>query len=161
MATTFDTVYDIFFKRVINDPDFFEYKNVPDAEVEELMKTNAFDYMIESISTILEYSAPAVDFNDYDEVLETFNFDLTKNEIQMLANLMFEKFLSRDRAKLKIYNAYFTSGEVKLFSRANDRTSFENMLEHLEGKNIKAIKSYGSKDRETGLYKSYNGALYS
>lgn len=160
MATSFDTVYDIFFKRVVNDPDFFQYTNVPDAEVEALMKTNAFDYMIESIATILEYSTPDVDFNDYDDVIEQFNFDLTRNEIQMLANLMFEKFLSRDRASLRIYSKYFTTNEIKLFSPANERNSFEGMLEYVEHKNIKAIKSYNSRDRLTNLFKGCGDAVY-
>lgn len=160
MATSFDTIYDVFFKRVIKDPDFFQYTNVPDAEVEALIKTNAFDYMIESIATILEYSTPDVDFNDYDDVTEEFSFDMTKSEIQMLANLMFEKFLSRDRAKLRIYNKYFTTNEVNMFSPANERKTFEDMLNNVERKNIKAIKSYNSRDRLTNLFKSYGDAVY-
>ena len=160
MATTFAEVNDIFFKRVIRDPDFFQYNNVPNSEVEELLNVNAFDYMIESISTILEYSEPIVDFNDYNTTSEEFNFDLTKSEFQMFANLMFEKFLSRDRAMLKIYNKYFTTNEVKLFSPAEERRTFENMLESIEVKNIRAIRSYNSRDRLTGKLKTYGSTSY-
>ena len=162
MATQFETLYDIFYKRVVGDSDFFRFKNVPDSEVEGLIKTKAFDYMTESIATIFEHSnpEPQIDFNNYDEVLEQFNFDLTKSELQLMANLMFEKFLSRDRAKLKIYEKYFTTNEINMFSPAQERTSFEKMLEHLERKNVKAILSYNSRDRETGALKSYGGATY-
>lgn len=162
MATEFETIYNLFYKRVLEDPDFLMYKNTTEAEVLEIIKTKAFDYMIESIATIFEYSnpEPQIDFNDYDETLEQFNFDLTKSELQMIVNLMFEKFLSRDRAKLKIYNKYFSTNEVKMFSPANERNSFEAMLEYVEKKNIRAIRSYNSRDRETGVLKSYGGASY-
>ena len=156
LATSFDSIYDIFFKRVINDPDFFGYKNVPDEDVLELMKTNAFDYMIESISTVYEFCTPTVDFNDYDIDAEEFGFDFTKTEIQIFANLMFEKFLSRDYAKLKIYQKHFTQNEVKMFSPAQERKTFVEMLDKIIYKNVSALKSYGSRDRITNELVSYN-----
>lgn len=158
--TLFDTVYDLFFKRVVNDPDFFQYTNVPPTDALELCKINAFDYMIESISTINENCTPDVDFTDYDTLLQQFNFDMTNSEMQMLVNLMFEKFLSRDIAKLKIYNKFFTNSEVALFSPANERKTFMEMLNGLIDRNIRAIKSYGSRDRLTNKLKSYSGASY-
>lgn len=158
--TLFDTVYDLFFKRVVNDPDFFQYTNVPQSEALELCKINAFDYMIESISTINENCTPTVNFNDYDILLSQFNFDMTNSEMQMLVNLMFEKFLSRDMAKLKIYNKFFTNSEVALFSPANERKTFMEMLDGLILKNIKAIKSYGSRDRLTGELVTVGSMLY-
>lgn len=156
MATSFDSINDVFFMRVINDPDFFGYKNVPDAEVISLMETNALDYMLESIATIYEYSTPTVDFNDYDIVLKEFGFDLTNNEIQMVANLMFEKFLTRDYAKIKIYNKYFTTNEINMFSPAQERKTFVDMLEKIKLKNISALKSYASRDRLTNALISFN-----
>jgi len=157
MATLFSTINDLFYKRVLKDPDFFQYTNVLESEVLELMETSAYDYMIESISTIKLYSEPTVDFDDYNDV--QFNFDMTKTELQIIVNLMFEKFLSRDRAKLKIYNKYFTTQEVNLFSPAAERDSFIKMLNSLEEKNKAEIKSYNSRDRLTGNIKSYNGVV--
>ena len=159
MATSFDTVYDLFFKRVINDPDFFQYTNVPEAEVLALMETNAFDYMIESISTIKLNSEPEVDFDDYDTGTEEFNFYMTKTELQLMAGLMFEKFLSRDRAKLRIYNKYFTTNEINMFSPAEERRTFISMLTGLETINVRLLKSYNSRDRLTGSLKSYSGVV--
>lgn len=156
MNTKFDEIYDLFFKRVINDPDFFGYKNVPDADVIELMETNAFDYMIESISTIYEYCTPEVDFNDYDLNILEFNFEMSKTELQILVNIMFEKYLSRDYAKLKIYNAYFTTNEVNMFSPAQERKTFVDMLEKIKMKNVSALKSYASRDRITNALVSFN-----
>ena len=159
MATSFDVVNDLFFKRVINDPDFFEYYGVPDAEVEELMNTNAFDYMIDSIGTIKLNTNPEVDFDDYDENTRFFGFDFTKTELQIFADLMFEKFLYRDVAKLKIYNKHFTSQEIKLFSPAEDRRTFMAMYDKVERKNIRRMRSYNSRDRLTGELKSYSTAV--
>jgi len=156
LATSFDSIYDIFFKRVINDPDFFGYTNVPDVETLELMKANAFDYMIESISTVYEFCTPTVDFNDYDTVVEEFGFDFTKTEIQIFANLMFEKFLSRDYAKLKIFEKHFTQNEIKMFSPAQERKTFVDMLSKITQRNISTLKSYGSRDRITNALLSYN-----
>lgn len=157
MVTLFNDIYDLFFKRVLEDSDFFSYTNVPEIEVVTLIEARAFDYMIESISTILEYSAPEVDFNGYDTTTEEFDFEMTKSELQMLVNLMFEKFLSRDQAKLKIYNKFFTTNEINMFSPAQDRKTFVEMLSNIENKNIRAVKSYGSRDRITNALKSYSG----
>jgi len=156
--TTFDTVNDIFFKRVQKDSDFFEYTNVTEAEALELAKINAFDYMIDGVATILEHSAPDVDFNDYDEVLSRFNFDMTNSEIQMLVGLMFEKFLMRDIAQLKIYSKHFTTNEIKLFSPAEERKTFISMVNGVIAKNVRTIKSHDSRDRLTNQWKSYSGA---
>lgn len=140
-------------------PDFFGYTNVPDAEVLELMETNAFNYMIESISMIETYAEPEVDFNDYNTTTDEFNFELTKKEIQMLTNLMVQQHLYRDIMKLKIYNSYFTTQEVRIFSPANDRKTFVDMFRDIEDRNIKEIKSYNSRDRLTGSLKSYSGVV--
>lgn len=160
MVTSFETIYDIFYKRVVNDPDFFYFLNVTEAEAEELIKEKAFDYMIESIATILEYATPDIDFNDYNETTEEFSCELTKQEIQMIVNLMFEKYLERDLAKLRIYNKYFTTNEVKIFSPANERETFVDMYDGIKKKNIKAIRSYNSRDRLTNELKHSGGVSY-
>jgi len=160
MATSFETIYDLFYKRVLNDPDFFSYLNVEDTEAEEIMKIKSLDYLKESISTILEYATPTIDFNDYDETTEEFAEDLTNQEIQMIVNLMFEKYLSRSISKINIYNKFFTTNEVSLFSPANDRKTFMDMFEYLVNKNIRAIRSYNCRDRLTNEVRTFGGVPY-
>lgn len=157
MGTTFDYIYNKFYIKIVESEDFYMYQNVTDVEVEALIKEKAFDYMTESIATILEYSSPDVDFNDYDESLETFGFEMTKSEIQMLTNLMVEKHISRDLLKIKIYNKHFTTSEINLFSQANERKTFVDMLKNIQKKNIRAIRAYDSRDRLTNALKSYSG----
>ena len=149
--TLFETVYDVFFKRVLEDPDFFEYTNVPEFEVDILIRVKAFEYLDESISKIYEITSPQIDLDDWDtsDPPLFFNEDLTRKEIQMFANLMFEMFLSRDLAKLKIYNKFFTTNEINTFSPAQDRKTFVEMYDLLVKDNEQTIKRYGSRDRLT------------
>jgi len=77
----------------------------------------------------------------------------------MLTNLMVQQHLYRDIMKLKIYNSYFTTQEVRIFSPANDRKTFVDMFRDIEDRNIKEIKSYNSRDRLTGSLKSYSGVV--
>jgi hypothetical protein len=160
MPTSFDKPYDVFFKHIENDPDFFNYRNLSVTEALELAKLRADDYLKEAISLLTLKCTPDVDFNDYNDITKEFNFDLVPNEILILGSLMFEIYLERDISKVKIYSAHLTSQEIKtIFSPANERKTFLEMYTKIQLDNDKLITKYISKDRKTGKRKKINHAL--
>lgn len=151
MTTSFETIYERFFRKVEEDPDFFEYYNCSAEEAMELAKEKATGYFEEAVSTlIIRLSGFAdVDFEDKDDT--KFNFELSKTEIEILSRMMFVIYLERDFGKLKTVINSMTSADIKMiYSPANERNSFENMIDKYKLDIEAKITQYLSIDRETG-----------
>jgi hypothetical protein len=151
LSTSFESVYEPFFKRIENDKDFFIYYNMTLAEALELAKQRAKNILIESISELMfKGHNLGVDFSDYDTTLDTFNIDLTNNEKNLIVQLMFERYLDRDVVKLKAMKVRFTPSDLNSFSPAQERSSFMNMYDYICNQSSTMIDNYESRDRVTG-----------
>ena len=71
----------------------------------------------------------------------------------MLANLMFEMLLNKDKAKLMVAICRVTPKDLNSFSPSAERNSFLNMCETIKNENMDIIDRYSSKDRITGALK--------
>lgn len=160
MFTTFDEIYQRFFNKIENDREFFVYFDISDEEAIEIARKRARDFLIESITRLTLSCTPDVNFHDYNASSEQFNFVLTANEIELLSSLMKEKYFERDESKLKAFALHFSPNDFKVFSPANERKTFLDMVEKIRSSNDTAINNYMSIDRETGQYKKINYALY-
>lgn len=159
--TSFDEIFSIFLDKVKKDKKFFNYFNVSIEESLTLAKQQSKYYLFESISKLTLMCQPDVDFNDYNESLNVFNFKLTLQEINILANLMFEVHLNRDTALLGITKNYLSSEDIKiLFSPANERRTFTQLLNDVRLENEKLIYKYASRDRLTGKRKTIDHSQY-
>jgi len=156
--TSFDVIYQRFFNKIENDRDFFVYFNVTDEEAIEIAQKRAKDFLIESVTRLTLACTPDVNFHDYNSEREQFNFDLTGNEIELLSALMREQYFQRDASKLKAFAIHFSPKDLTIFSPANERKTFIDMVDKIVSDNDKAIKNYMSIDRLTGKYKTINYA---
>ena len=95
--TAFSDVYDKFYELVETDSNFFQYFDLTENEVRDLVHDRAKSYLMESLSVITRNIEPEEDFSfdDYDSELEEFNSDLTFDEIDMLAHLMLGQSFNR------------------------------------------------------------------
>lgn len=160
MSTLFSDIYQLFFDEIQKDPDFFKYNNVDPEEALEIATSMSKGYLIESISKLILSCIPDIDFTDFDKDTETFEPDLTFIEKDLLAKLMFEKFIDKDMVKLKVFQTNLSPKDLNVFSPANERKTFIDMLKFIKKENIKLIKSYSSKDRITGKLKQIDFASY-
>jgi len=149
-------VVSAFLLKVQNSPEFFNYYNLSDEEALELAVQRARGYLTEAAARICFDCSPDVDFLDFDPVLESFGFSLTSEEAELLACLMFEKFLEKDVARLRVRVDLFTSQDIKntYGVTANERRSFMEMYGSVRHNNDVLIDRYISKDRLTGKRKS-------
>lgn len=162
MSTPFEVLYEAFFDRIEKDASFFQYNNMSVEEALSLAKKRAKKYLFEAISQLqLMCSPDGIDFNDYDEVLEVFNNELTRTEIDIIADLMFEKYLEKDFATLTAMKQKFSPTDLRVFSPAAERQSFIQMFEYIRNKNLKTIDNYKSRDRLTGKRKYIDYSSYS
>lgn len=162
MSTPFANIYTKFFDKVEKDDQFFNYYNILKGESMAIAIERSKSFLEESVTDLMLKCTPDIDFNDYDDVLCEFKEDLVKNEINILACLMFEKYVSRDIATLKVFEINFTPTDLQTFSPANERKSFMQMYKELQDANNLMINNYISRDRITGkkkgiTYSNYDG----
>ena len=159
-TTSFDKITSRLLRKIEKDKDFFEYYNLSVSEVQSLVMEQATGYLYDAIDLLTSKCEPPVDMYNYDEELMQFNFELTQREIGLLASLMYEVYFERDEALLKAFKIRMTPSDLNQFSPANERASFENMLQRIKNENTNKIAKYVSTDRKTGKRKMIDHSQY-
>ena len=159
-TTSFDEVISRLLRKIEKDKDFFSYYNLSVSEVQSLVTEQATGYLYDAIDLLTSKCEPPVDMYNYDEELMEFNFELTQREIGLLASLMYEVYFERDEALLKAFKIRMTPSDLNQFSPANERKSFEDMLQRIKDENINKIAKYVSTDRNTGKRKMIDHSQY-
>ena len=160
MSTSFDKIIKKFFRKIEKDRDFFAYYNVTLDEAMELAKAQASGYLTEAVEKLTDECVPDVDFFDYDEEIQEFNFKLTNKEIGLLSDLMREVYFERDFVKLKAFKIAMTPSDLNQFSPSSERRTFTDMVNGIKTENVGKISQYASIDRNTGKKKMINYSQY-
>lgn len=160
MATPFSVPINAFLKRIEKDKDFFQYFNLDDEEAAALAEERAINFLMEAIQKVVMECQPEVDFTDFDEETQEFNFDWTPQEKILIPSLMYEAYLERDMAYLKTMNVNFTVTDFRVFDPSNARKTFMGMLEYVHQQNILLMDTYKNTDRLTGKYIGINFGQY-
>lgn len=148
--TPYSIVIDRFLKKIKKDKKFFSYKGLSDEELINIINQRSSDILINSLDEITPKIAynQNVDFNDRDDDIQIFNFDLVKVEIDVISDLMVVKYFEEEEIKLKNLQNYI-GNDIKVFCPADERNSFINMMKYKRSLfNIK-FDDYNSRDRHT------------
>ena len=159
-TTSFDKITSRLLRKIEKDKDFFEYYNLSVSEVQSIVMEQAVGYLYDAIDLLTSKCEPDTDFYDYDEELLQFNFELTQREIGLLSSLMYEVYFERDEALLKAFKIRMTPSDLNQFAPANERKSFEDMLQRIKDENTNKIAKYVSTDRNTGKRKMIDHSQY-
>lgn len=160
MGTEFETVYQAFYEKLEADADFFNYFHLDEYEAMELAQERAKTYLKESIARIMRSCVVGVDFGDYDEDAGCFNFDLRLDEVDMLANLMYEQEYRRQFSKLKAFKMNHVPTSLQVFSPANERKTLLAIYERIREDNVTMLDNYQSKDRESHQWAGIDYSAY-
>lgn len=159
-TTSFEKVIGRLLRKIEKDKDFFAYYNVSVSEAQSLIIEQANGYLVDAIDLLTSRCEPDVDFYDYDEDNEMFNFELTQREVGLLASLMYEVYFERDEAMLKVFKIRMAPSDLNPFSPASERKTFEDMVLRIKQENLNKISKYVSTDRKTGERKSINHSQF-
>ena len=159
-STSFEKVINKFFRKIEKDREFFSYYNVSLEDAMQLAKEQANGYLLEAVEKLTDECVPDVDFFDYDEELQVFNFKLTDKEIGLLTDLMREVYFERDFVTLKAFKIAMTPSDLNQFSPASERKTFTDMVNGIKSENVGKISQYASVDRVTGKKKLINYSQY-
>lgn len=160
MSTSFDPIFTVFFDKIENDSEFFNYYNLTNKEALELATSRAESYLKESIVKLTLKCTPDIDFTDVNWETKVLNENLNLTEIDLLGNLMFEMYLHKTISKLKGLEVNFTPKDLQVFSPSNSRKTFMDMYNEIKRDNLKLIADYASVDRLTGKKKTINYSEY-
>lgn len=160
MSTSFEKIINKFFRKIEKDREFFSYYNVSLEEAMQLAKEQANGYLLEAVEKLTDECVPDIDFFDYDEELQVFNFKLTEKEIGLLTDLMREVYFERDFVTLKAFKIAMTPSDLNQFSPASERKTFTDMVNGIKSENVGKISQYASVDRVTGKKKLINYSQY-
>lgn len=160
MSTSFEKIINKFFRKIEKDREFFSYYNVSLEDAMQLAKEQANGYLLEAVEKLTDECIPDIDFFDYDEELQVFNFKLTEKEIGLLTDLMREVYFERDFVTLKAFKIAMTPSDLNQFSPASERKTFTDMVNGIKSENVGKISQYASVDRVTGKKKLINYSQY-
>lgn len=154
-TTSFGEFYSRFYDKVENDPDFFDYYNHNSDESMEIAQERAKSYLNEAVDIFTLKCTPTVNFFDIDTENDCFNFEVTSREIEIITRIMYSIYLERDISKLKPIINSLTATDIKsLFSPANDRKTFESLINWYKNKTDILISNYAARDRLTNKRKT-------
>lgn len=156
----FETFYTLFFDKVERDRDFFMYNDVKPEDVEEVIRERAKSYLLSALAYLFLKCTSNINFMNYDAQNNVHNEDLTQTEIDLIVDIMFEKYLERDISMLKSQSNRFTTKDLNTFSPANERRTFMDMYRDVQADNMQRIKDYEATDRLTGKLKTTDYSLY-
>lgn len=162
MATAYDAIYDVFYRKIERDEDFFQYFNLTQEEAVALAQERAHGYLKEAAALLVRKCQPDISFA-YDDTAQTVGTQeesLTDTEIDLLANLMFEAYLAKDIARLRVMNVNYTPTDLQVFSPSAGRKTFMEMYTAVQAENRQAIDDYKSRDRLTGALKAIDYAAF-
>lgn len=158
--TSFEILVDRFFHRIEKDRGFFRYFQLSDTEAMELANVRAESLLYEAVSIISLKTTTSVDFYDYDKENKTFNFDLNNSEIMLISSFMYQQYLERDIAELKVLSVNYTSSNLKVFDPSNARSTFQALYDRVCEQNILLLDEYNNKDRDTNQFLTIDYGSY-
>lgn len=148
--TSFETVIEMFFRRIEKDASFFLYVGQTPDESMELATERAMGCLNEAVGMITMFCHPTIDFTDQNEY--GFNADLTATEKLLVSALMYRQYLQRDVAYLKTLSRDYTATDLRVFSPSDARNSFLALFRAVDEECEHLMDTYKNTDRETGAF---------
>lgn len=150
--TAFDEIIQGFYHYIENDADFFHYFELSEEECMKVAEQRSSVLLKEAASYLSRKIVPLKVFSlnaDETGFAETLNY----NEQNLLVKAMFLCYLQRDIAKLRAFEGYLTSSDLNIFSPANERKTFSEMVSAYEDQLKIEISEYCMLDRITGEFR--------
>lgn len=150
--TAFEDVINAFYHYIENDVDFFNYFELDEDECMEVAGQRAEVLLIEATSYLSRKMVFENVFSMYDTDSKEFDEVLSPSEINLLVKTMFLMYLQRDLTMLRTFHGVMTSSDLNMYSPANERKTFVEMVQKYEMDLQVEISEYLMRDRNTGTF---------
>ena len=160
MATSFQKPVNVFLSWIEKDIDFFRYFGLTDDEAKELAVKRSKAILLQANAALKLRCKCSVDFADCNTDTDEYNFELNDAEVYLIGSIMYELYLFKDFARLKLENVNYTATELRVFDPSNARSTFMEIYKNIVENNKLLIGEYRDTDRETGQYLTINYSKY-
>lgn len=150
--TAFEDVINAFYHYIENDVDFFNYFDIDEDECMEVAGQRAEVLLIEATSYLSRKMVFESVFSKYEVDSKEFDETLNSAEINLLVKTMFLMYLQRDLTVLRTFHGVMTSSDLNMYSPANERKTFVDMVQKYELDLQVEITEYQMRDRNTGTF---------
>lgn len=141
-----------FYHYIENDTDFFDYFELNEEQCMEVALQRSSVLLVEAISYLCrKIGVGSAFFVNEDGTAMTE--DLSEVEIDLLVKAMFLCYLRRDLTTLRTFQGVLTSSDLNIYSPANERKTFNDMVKAFEDELKIEISEYCMIDRITGQFK--------
>lgn len=148
--TAFTDVISAFYHYIEQDVDFFNYFELDEDESMEVAGQRAEVLLKEATSYLSRKLVIENVFSHYED--EAFTETLSNAEINLLVKAMFLMYLQRDLTMLRTFHGVMTSSDLNMYSPANERKTFVEMVQKYEADLKIEISEYQMFDRSTGYF---------
>lgn len=149
-GTAFSDVIQAFYHYIEQDVDFFSYFELDEEESMEVAGQRAEVLLKEATSYLCNILVVENVYSTTDG--DAFTEMLTNVEINLLVKAMFLCYLNRDLTMLRTFHGVMTSSDLNMYSPANERKTFIDMVEKFEDELRIEISEYQMRDRTTGQF---------
>lgn len=150
--TSINDIIERFYHYIENDTDFFNYFELDEIKCLEVAQKRSSVLLVEAASYLCNKVGIGsafylnTDFSGFDE-------DLTSVEVDLLVKAMFLCYLRRDLTTLRTFQGVMTSSDLNMYSPANERKTFNEMVKTFEDELKIEISEYCMVDRKTGSFR--------
>lgn len=149
-GTAFSDVIQAFYHYIEQDVDFFSYFELDEEDSMEVAGQRAEVLLKEATSYLCNILVVENVYSTADG--DAFTEMLTNVEINLLVKAMFLCYLKRDLTTLRTFHGVMTSSDLNMYSPANERKTFVDMVEKFEDELRIEISEYQMRDRITGQF---------
>lgn len=153
MFTPYENVTDKFIRKIKKDKEYFCVNNVTEEQLLEMLNKRSIELLDDAIAELQPNISTMqnVDLFNKDDLMEQFNFELTRVEEDIISDMMVIKYFDEEFAKLKTMQKYL-GDDIKVFSPANERRSFVEMFKFKKELVDTKIGNYNTRDRLSGKF---------
>ena len=149
MQTLFTDIYSIFFGKITDDM----YMELDRYETESLKK----ELLLNSLHY---FEFPRQNIYDFNEELEEYNIELTREEINIIATYMIVEWLGQQLASVEVTRMKYSGTDFKFTSQANHMQKLQSLKKDFERLGFHLQRLYKRrKADENGIMRSTFGQI--
>jgi len=141
--TSFSTVTDSFLTKITDDM----YMELYPEETEEMLVSLL-------INAIPWFEFPRVDVSDYDLTTNSFNVELSQEEINILATYMVVEWMSQQLASVENTRMKYSGSDFKFTSQANHMQKILSIKDSYQEKGFHLQRLYKRREKVDGVMTS-------
>lgn len=147
--TLFTDIYSVFFSKITDDMYMELTKMETEADAKDIF-----------MNALPHFEFPRIDIYDFDEEIEEYNIELSKEEINIIATYMVVEWIGRQLANIDLTRMQYSGSDFKFTSQANHLAKLTELKKVYTQKGFHLQRLYKRRKKdEKGIMRSTFGDI--